>query len=58
MNTSEVRAVLDRQVAALRGILPEPERWRLILVLAASEVLGERKHNDDRQEAKAIAWRH
>lgn len=47
MNTSEVRAVLDRQVTALRNVLPEDVHWRLVLLLAAAEVIGERKHDDE-----------
>ncbi len=48
MSTHELKALLDRQEAALRALLPEPEQWRLVLALAATAELAERAHDDAR----------
>ena len=41
MNVHEVTALIDRLTVELRSRLPEDEQYRLLLVLAASELLGE-----------------
>ena len=46
MSAPELRALLDRHVAALRALLPETEAYRLLLALAATEVLVERQRSD------------
>jgi len=55
MSAQEVRALLDRQTACLRALLPEPEHYRLLLALAASELLAELRQSDP---PTPNHWRH